>query len=84
MRNEKNTLFYFIYDSRYRSQLMLNIGIRSTVIIVIVYRFDYQINAPITYVDVKHSFFMYEYILFGNGLSFTTNDLTKYMVVNFF
>ncbi|KAL4131518.1 hypothetical protein QTP88_008813 [Uroleucon formosanum] len=40
--------------------------------------------APITSVDVERSFSMYKNILSDNRVTFTTENLTKYMVVNSF
>jgi hypothetical protein len=40
--------------------------------------------APITSVDVERSFSMYKNILSDNRVSFTSENLTKYMVVNSF
>lgn len=40
--------------------------------------------APITSVDIERSFSMYKNILTDNRVSFTCENLTKYMVVNSF
>ena len=40
--------------------------------------------APITLVDVEHSFSIYKNILSDNRVSFSNENLAKYMVVNCF
>ncbi|KAF0766706.1 Dimer Tnp hAT domain-containing protein [Aphis craccivora] len=40
--------------------------------------------APITSMDIERSFSMYKNILLDNRISFTTVNLGKYMVNNFF
>jgi hypothetical protein len=39
---------------------------------------------PITLVDVNHSFFLYKNILSHDRDSFTTENLIKYMLVDYF
>lgn len=70
--SHENVRFSLMYDNCYSIQFMSNTDDNF-------HGFDFT-----TSVNVERSFCTYNNILSGNRLSFTTDDLTKYTVVNCF